>query len=140
MEKIGIDTVVVKSGRYKDIGSPNREMTEEERVIVQGVIDDVHEQFIEAILDGRGIDESALREIADGRFFSGRQAREMGLVDELGNFEDAVMTAAAMAGIEGRPDLVYPKKKRRRLVDFLVEEMFQTLLNRVEAGSARLVY
>lgn len=139
-EKIGIDTVVVKSGRFKDIGSPNREMTEAERALVQDVIDDVHDQFIEAIVDGRGIDESAVREVADGRFFSGRQAMEMGLVDELGNFEDAVMTTAAMAGIEGRPGLVYPKKKRRRLVDFLVEEMLQTFLNKVETSEFRLVY
>jgi protease-4 len=103
LERYGIRANVIKSGEYKDIGSPLRNMTAEERQILQELIDDIYIQFVRAVAEGRQMNESEVLELADGRILTGRQAKEMGLVDELGNFQDAVDLAAEMAGIEGKP-------------------------------------
>lgn len=106
LERYGIRSVVIKGGEYKDIGSPLREMTEEERKILQEMIDDIYIQFVRAVTEGRQMNESKVLELADGRILTGRQAKEMGLVDELGNFQDAIDLAAEMAGIKGKPRVV----------------------------------
>ncbi|MEC4670167.1 MAG: signal peptide peptidase SppA [Nitrospirota bacterium] len=118
-KKIGVENVVVKSGRYKDIGSPFRKMTPEDRRILQAVMDDVHGQFIEAVAEGRSLDISEVRRLADGRIFTGRQAKDVKLVDELGNLDDAIRLAADMVGIEGEPKVVEPSKpfSLRRLIE-----------------------
>ena len=117
-KKIGVENVVVKSGRYKDIGSPFRKMTPEDRRILQAVMDDVHRQFIEAVAEGRSLDIAEVRPLADGRIFTGRQAKDLMLVDELGNLDDAIRLAADMVGIEGEPKVVEPGKpfSLRRLI------------------------
>lgn len=122
IEKIGVKGLVVKSGELKDTGSPVRDMSPEERQYLQGVIDNVHAQFVRAVADGRGLDVEAVRKLADGRIFSGEQARALGLVDALGNQEDAVAEAARMAGIEGEPRVVTPPKKRISILELLREE------------------
>ncbi|MBI4043023.1 MAG: signal peptide peptidase SppA [Deltaproteobacteria bacterium] len=104
----------IKSGKYKDIGSPDRMMTEEERRLLQGVIRDSHEQFVEAVIEGRGLDRDDVAEIADGRIFTGRQAQKIGLVDKLGSLREAIKLAAEVAGIKGEPKVVYPPKKQKR--------------------------
>lgn len=109
--KIGLKTDVVKSGEYKDIGSPTRKMTEKEREILQSSIDDVYNQFLEAIVSGRNMDMGKIRELADGRIYTGRQALEAGLIDRLGGFEDAVDYLAEMAGIQGEPRIVREKEE-----------------------------
>jgi protease IV len=106
--KIGLSPVVIKSGEYKDIASPVREMTEEERVLLQEFAGDLHDQFINDVAKGRGMDVAAVRQLADGRVFSGKKAQEVGLVDHLGNLEDAIEMAGRMAGIEGEIVSVYP--------------------------------
>ncbi|MBC8520623.1 MAG: signal peptide peptidase SppA [Methanomicrobia archaeon] len=106
LEEYGIRANVIKSGKYKDIGSPLRNMTEEERELLQEMIDDIYFQFVRAVAEGRQMNESEVLELADGRILTGRQAKEMGLVDELGNFQDAVDLAAELAGIEGEPRVV----------------------------------
>ena len=111
LEKYGVRSNVITSGKYKDIGSPLRNMTEEERQILQEMIDDVYSQFVHAVAEGRQMNESEVLELADGRIFTGRQAKELGLVDELGNFQDAVDLAAELAGIEGKPKMVEYGKK-----------------------------
>lgn len=111
MGKLGIKTEVVKSGKHKDLASIFRTMGEEERKILQEVLDDVHEQFIEAVAAGRKLPLDKVREMADGRVFTGRQAKEIGLVDELGNIEDAIKIAATLAGIKGEPEVVTKKEK-----------------------------
>ena len=118
-KKIGVENVVVKSGRYKDIGSPFRKMTPEDRRILQAVMDDVHRQFIEAVAEGRSLDIAEVRPLADGRIFTGRQAKDLMLVDELGNLDDAIRLAADMVGIEGEPKVVEPSKpfSLRRLIE-----------------------
>ena len=127
LDKIGLNSVVVKSGEYKDIGSPTREMTAAEREILQNLIDDVHSQFVASVADGRDIDEDVVRSIADGRVFSGRRAMEMGLVDGMGNLEVAIKRAAELAGIDGEPKVVYPPGKKPRFIDLFIEETLNRL-------------
>jgi len=122
LQKIGLKSFVIKSGKHKDIMSPTREPTEEDKKILQEVIDNIHNQFIDAVADGRKLDREKVVEIADGRIFSGQQARDLGLIDSLGNFQDAVALAAQLAGIEGEPSIVYAEKKKPSLLDFFVQE------------------
>jgi protease-4 len=111
MTKIGIKTEVIKSGKNKDIGSTFRSMTKEERELLQGVMDNVHEQFIKAVAEGRKMKVEDVRQIADGRIFTGEQAKANGLVDELGTLEDATMAAAKLAGINEEPEVISRKDK-----------------------------
>lgn len=99
MKKVGVDMEVIKSGKYKDAGSFHRRMTDEERRLFQELINDTWDQFVEAVAEGRAMDTAAVRRLADGRVFTGRQALAKGLVDVMGTFEDARETANAMAGL-----------------------------------------
>ncbi|MCL5421730.1 MAG: signal peptide peptidase SppA [Nitrospirae bacterium] len=111
MNKVGVKTEVIKSGRHKDIASMFRGIGKEERVILQGVLDDVHEQFIKSVAEGRKMVLEDVRKIADGRIFTGKQALAIGLVDELGNLEDHLPAPAKLAGIKGEPEVVSKKEK-----------------------------
>lgn len=106
-DKLGLKEITIKSGPYKDMGSPTRDLTSEEKKILQGVIDDTYEQFVEIVSEGRKIPVEKVKELADGRIFTGRQAVKAGLVDKLGDFYDAVDIAAKEAGIKGKPVLKY---------------------------------
>jgi len=106
--ELKFEMVTIKSGKLKDVGNPFREMTDEERVFFQQMMDSVHEQFIAAVAEGRGLKVEEVRPIADGRVLTGQQAKELKLVDELGGFNDALRLAAALGGIEGEPRLQYP--------------------------------
>jgi protease-4 len=112
MEKVGVKSEVIKSGKHKDLASAFRGIGKEERMILQNVLDNVHEQFITAVAEGRNIEVSELRKIADGRIFTGQQAIDVGLVDELGNMEDAIRITADLAGIEGEPKVIEEKEKK----------------------------
>ncbi|HKN18366.1 MAG TPA: signal peptide peptidase SppA [Dissulfurispiraceae bacterium] len=118
MDKIGVKIEVIKSGKHKDIASPFRGIGKEDRAILQGVMDDVHEQFISAVSEGRKMSIDKVREIADGRIFSGSQAIKAGLVDELGDLDDAIKTAARIAGIKGEPEVI-TKKEKNHILDLL---------------------
>jgi len=111
MKKGGVEGVVIKSGRFKDVGSPLRKMSDEERKLLQSVMDDVHHQFIQAVADGRSLEVSDVEPLADGRIYTGRQAKEARLVDELGDLDDAIHIAADIAGMEGEPKVVEPRKR-----------------------------
>lgn len=104
--KIGVDTETFKSGPHKDMGSPSRPVTPEERNIFQSMIDDIYNQFVDVVARGRHKDAAEIRPLADGRIFTGRQAKELGLVDRLGDFHDAVLLAGELAGIPGEPTVV----------------------------------
>lgn len=104
--KIGVGTETFKSGPHKDMGSPSRPTTPEERAIFQSMIDDIYSQFVEVVAKGRNKDVAEIRPLADGRVFTGRQAKELGLVDRLGDFHDAVLLAGELAGIPGEPAVV----------------------------------
>ncbi len=125
-KKVGVESVVVKSGRFKDLASPFRKMREDDRRILQGVIDDVHDQFIQAVAEGRSLPVTEVRHLADGRIFTGRQAKDFKLVDELGNLDDAIQLAADMVGIEGEPRVVEPER-RFSIRDFLESRILGSL-------------
>jgi protease-4 len=137
--KIGIKGVVLKSGEHKDIGSPFREMTPEEKRLIQSVIDNVHQQFIQAVADGRKMDRLKVAQVADGRILTGEQAKQLGLVDQLGNLQDAIDTAAKMVGIEGKPLVLYPKKKFS-LLELLVEGITEAILKTLSEKGVQLNY
>ncbi len=111
MRKIGIKTHVIKSGSYKDTGSPFRGLTPQEKELLQGLLNEVHEQFVKAVSQSRNLPIEKAKEIADGRLLSGEEALRLKLVDELGSFEDALRVAKELGGIKGEPELVYPKRK-----------------------------
>ncbi len=143
MDKIGIKTEVIKSGRHKDIASVFKEMEPEERKILQSILDDVHEQFIKAVAEGRGLPLENVRKIADGRIFTGSQALQLGLVDQLGNLEDAIEVASRLAGIKGRPEIVTKKETitLRRLLDGKIGELLLQSRNLVnEYTSLKVKY
>ncbi|MCK8824519.1 signal peptide peptidase SppA [Fuchsiella alkaliacetigena] len=106
-DKLGIEPITFKSGPFKDIGNPNRELLAEEEEIIQNLVDRAYENFVQVIVEGRELDEEKVKEIADGRIYDGSEAQELGLVDELGTFYDAKRQAAQLAGIEAEPNLVY---------------------------------
>jgi len=117
MGKVGIQTEVVKSGKFKDIGSATREFSEADRVLLQEMIDDVHLQFVEAISVGRDMPIERLQPFVDGRIFTGRQAKKAGLIDEIGTLNDAIKYAAKVAGIDADSDLVYPEPEKTNLIE-----------------------
>jgi protease-4 len=140
LEKIGLVPVVVKSGEYKDIGSPVREMTGEERRIFKKFVDTIHHQFVAAISDGRKMDQADVELLADGRIFSGEEAKELGLVDRLGNLEDAIEWAGRMGGIKGKISTVYGKKKKLSLLTYLTGTSLRSLVNRTMNPQVRADY
>ncbi|HUL29986.1 MAG TPA: signal peptide peptidase SppA [Thermodesulfobacteriota bacterium] len=128
LRKIGVKGVVIKSGEHKDIGSPFREMTPEEKRLMQDVLDNVHEQFIQAVAEGRRMDRAKVAQIADGRILTGEQAKNLGLVDELGNLQDTIDITAKLAGIVGKPNVLYPKK-RLSIWELLMRDMASAVVD-----------
>ncbi len=131
LEKIGIDVQTVKSGDFKDVGSPYREFTAEDKAQLEIVVQDIYNQFVNTVALERGIDKKELLKISDGRIFTGSQAKECGLIDTLGTFEDAIQMIGDMAGIEGQPKLVFPQKQKITLFDLLfsdIEEVFSLVV------------
>ncbi|MBI4385932.1 MAG: signal peptide peptidase SppA [Elusimicrobia bacterium] len=125
--KLGIRADPIKSGKLKDIGSPTRPMTPEERLLLQQIIDDTYGQFLRAVSQGRGIPEEALRPIADGRIFNGRQAFDYKLVDQLGDSQDAVRLAGKLAGIVGTPRVVRDSDSLETVLGLLESSIGQRL-------------
>ena len=111
MKKVGVDYVVVKAGQFKDIGNVARPMTSDERRVMQALLDDVHGQFIGAVAEGRKLTREEVARFADGRVFSGLQAKELRMVDALGGLEDAVLAAGKLAGIPGTPSVLQPRRR-----------------------------
>jgi len=112
LQKLGVQPEIIKAGAYKDMGSLVRPMTDAERGLFQEMIDSVHTQFITAVAAGRRMDKDQVRALADGRIFSGEQAKTAGLVDQLGGFEDAVAVAATKGGVEGEPRIAHARSSR----------------------------
>ena len=126
-KKVGLRSSVIKSGRFKDAGSPFRDMTKEERELLQELIDDVHSQFVEVVSASRGLDKEQVKAYADGRLFTGRQAAGLKLVDEVGDLDRAADIAAKLAQLEGKPDLVYPREEKRSFWRYMMEEAVSVL-------------
>jgi protease-4 len=140
--KIGYKSEVVKSGRLKDIGSPSRPLNEEEREMLQTMIDDVHGQFVKAVAESRKLPEEAVHAVADGRIFSGAQARELKLIDQFGNLNDAVLLAAELAGMDTTtmPKLIYPEQHDFSLWSLLAGAPGRALLDKTRLQTPVLAY
>jgi len=123
MEWAKLKDVVFKTGEFKDTGSPSRSLTENERKYFQGLIDDMYVQFLEAVASGRKLDLQEVRSLADGRVFTGRDAKGRKLIDEIGNFQDAVDLTAKLAGISGKPRLIRLSRRRVTLLDVLTTDL-----------------
>lgn len=129
LQKIGLVPVVVKSGEYKDMGSPVRKMTESEKKILQNLVDQIQDQFVTAVSEGRKMERAKVEELADGRIFSGEEAKSLGLVDRLGNLEDAIEWAGRLGGITGDISTVYSAEPRFSLLEYLIGSSFKELVN-----------
>jgi protease-4 len=129
MKKVGVDYVVIKSGQFKDVGNISRPMTPEERRTLQALLDDVHRQFIDAVAEGRKLDRGRVVQFADGRVFSGAQAKTLSMIDELGGLEEAVNGAAKLAGLEIPPQVILPRKR------FSVMDLLRSQLGLAKAVS-----
>lgn len=141
IDRIGLTPVVIKSGAFKDMGSPTREMTEQENALLQGVIDDMHQQFVAAIAEGREMSVDKVAALADGRIFSGKQAQAEGLIDRLGNFEDAVAWAGELGGISGRISTVYEEEDKFKLLRYVMSFIHQIFaLNGTGSPQAAYLY
>lgn len=139
--KIGIKIEVIKRGKHKDIGSLSREMTAEEKRLLQGLIDDAYDQFLQVVIEGRNFKKSKAEKIAQGQVFTGRQAKNLGLIDEIGNFQDAVRLAGKLAGIPGEPRVIeLPKPFPRILGIFSSRFRTNTLQDLIDGNSVRLEY
>jgi len=122
MDKVGMKSFTLKTGKFKDVGSPTRPMSDQEKAMLQSVIESTHAQFVKAVAEGRNLPEAEVREIADGRIFSGEQALTNKLIDRLGTLQDALAEAGRLGGISGEPGVIKPPKKKSFLLDMLVEE------------------
>lgn len=142
MDKIGIKSYTLKTGKYKDSGSPVRQFSPEDRAMLQSVIDNTHQQFVRAVAEGRKLPIEDVRKIADGRILSGEQAVGHKLVDRLGTLQDAIDEAGRQAGIAGDPELLLPPKKQINYLDLLAEGAEGTIngsLGRA-AGGMKMMY
>jgi protease-4 len=137
MKKIGIRGYNVKSGPNKDIGSPFQDLSPEGRAILQGLVDNVHGQFVSAVARGRDMDEAVVRKLSDGRIYSGAQAKDLGLVDQFGTLEDAIELAAKRAGVESGPAVYYSRPERESVWDRMFFGVFGVKMPRREAGWLR---
>jgi protease-4 len=127
-----LDPITMKAGEFKDTGSPTREMTPAEREYMQGLIDNMHTQFIQAVADGRHAKEADIRSIANGKVWTGEQALDLKLVDQVTDFEGAVKDTAQAVNISGEPTLVYPPKERRSGLDLLFGDVSDYLPSRAK--------
>jgi len=137
-QKIGIDFPVRKSGKYKDIGSSARKMTDEEKALIDSVVMDTYEQFIKAVSEGRDIELDTVRSFADGRVFTGRQAKNIGLVDELGTYQDAIDIAGNMVGLGANPPVL--KEARNIWEELLIHGITKLQWLKFEQGIPHLLY
>lgn len=134
MEKIGVSSTTIKSGKLKDAGSPMRPPTEEDKKYFQEMIDDVYGQFVGVVARERKLDTAFVRVLADGRVYTGKKAYELGLVDTLGTYEDAIMIAARLANIKGEPTTIRERKKER-----FSDILFGSVKNGVEGLKNELI-
>lgn len=136
LEKIGLESTPVTSGRYKDSGNPARRLRPDEEKLFQELVNEMKEQFVSAISAGRGIERAKASAVADGRVFSGRTALELGFVDKLGNFRDAVDLMKETAGLTNKPQLVYVNRTKRSVLADLTDNWLEDKMARLAAELA----
>jgi len=133
-----LKNIVIKTGPLKDAGSSTRPLTEKERAFFQALIGSMHDQFVSAIANNRNMTEEEVRQLADGRVFTGQEAVELGLVDKLGTYQDAVDEAAVAAGIEGEPNILRPSKKSVSLFDLLLGDVKSVFLQNFDRSESHI--
>ncbi len=145
MKKIGVSTGKIKSGAHKDIMSPDRQMTEEERAMLQKMVDQMFTQFVQTVAKGRKMDPAAVRKLADGRVYTGLQAKDLGLVDEIGNYYDALAEVGKLAGLGDQPEVKLPTAKKRwdfifnaSLRDLIKQAVTESLQEQADPGAGSL--
>jgi protease IV len=131
MQKVGVRMQTVKSAEHKDIASPFREMTPSDRAVLGAMVQDVYAQFVEVVAKERKQTSAQLGPNIDGRVLSGRQAQQAGLVDRLGNFNDAVAAAGRMAGLGDEPKLLYPEEDEVTLMDAILGRAEASITSRL---------
>ena len=127
LDKVGIEFETVKSGDLKDVGSYSREVTEADRKHLNEMVDDMYSQFVNVVSQNRSLSKEEVKKIADGRVFTGKQSKELGLIDVIGTFEDAVSIAGTMGQIKGKPKIVQVNKKRPSVLDWFTGNLGQTV-------------
>jgi protease-4 len=132
-KKIGLDFLTLKSGRYKDVGSPFRAMTPEDKAYLQGLLDNIYQQFLSDVSRNRKIPLAKLKTIAEGKVYTGEQAKQLGLVDAFGNLEDAIEKAGRLGGIKGKVEAAYPPKEGFSLLRLLLGEETEKTLSSISA-------
>ena len=137
LKKLGLKGYSIKSGPHKDIGSPLRSLSAEEKDILQSLVDNVHGQFVSAVAKGRKMSEEKVKQLADGRIYSGEQAKELGLVDVLGNIEDAIDLAARRGAIKGAPQVMYSRSEVKSWWEKLLFSFFGGKLRGGESWGLR---
>ena len=137
MKKVGVKGLNVKSGVNKDIGSPFQPLSSEGRQILQALVDNVHSQFVVAVAQSRGMEEAAVRKLADGRIYSGEQAKDLGLVDQIGTLEDAIELAAKRAGMAAEPAVYYSRPEQEKWWERIFMGVFGRRLPGLERGWLR---
>ncbi|GAB6138964.1 signal peptide peptidase SppA [Halanaerobaculum tunisiense] len=149
-DKLGVEYLTLKSGPHKDIGSSNRDMTQKEKKILQEMINNAYQRFVQIIVAGRDLPEEEVKEIADGRIYDGKQAQKLDLVDQLGNFYDAVDKAAQLADIKGEPNLVHYGRQSpidrllgsaNQIISYLVsDQVLSEKMNSITPQTSNLLY
>ena len=137
-QKIGLKTSVIKSGEFKDVGSPTRQMTPEEEAFLQSFVSEIHEQFIHDVSQGRNMAIEDIRSIADGRILTGEQAKKIGLVDRIGNYEDAVQWAGSLGGIQGEISTMYPPKPPLGILEEFIQNEIHSWISKISANKEHL--
>ena len=130
-KKIGLDFFNLKAGRYKDVGSPFRSMTPEDKAYLQGLLDNIYQQFLSDVAHNRKIPLAKMKTLAEGRIYSGEEAKQVGLVDEFGNLPDAIERAGRLGGIKGKVKAVYPKKEGFSLLGLLLGQDTEDTLSQL---------
>jgi len=130
-KKLGLDFYNLKAGRYKDVGSPFRRMTPEDKAYLQGLLDNIYQQFLRDVAHNRKIPLAKLKTLAEGRVYSGEEAKKIGLVDAFGNLPDAIEKAGRLGGIKGKVEAVYPEKEGFSLLRFLLGRETQNTLSQL---------
>ncbi|MDK2975882.1 MAG: protease [Candidatus Marinimicrobia bacterium] len=140
MDKIGVDMHVVKSGEYKDTGSPFRDFTAEDRRYYQELVDDVYDQFISAVADARSMDKETVKKLSDGRVYTGRQALELGLIDHLGTLEDGIEDLTRQLNLKEKPSIIRPKKEKITFYDVVFGDISRWIGSLIPSPSPQMIY
>ncbi|OPX21137.1 MAG: S49 family peptidase [Desulfobacca sp. 4484_104] len=132
VKKLGLDFYDLKAGAFKDTGSPMRPMTPEEKAYLQNLLNNIHEQFIRDVAQGRKLPLEKVRAVADGRILTGEEAKNLKMIDEFGNLQDAIEKAGRLGGIVGKVEAVYPEKDKFSLWKLLFGQSFQETLSQLQ--------